>query len=79
MPVDNDRLNEFVGRFVADLGAAVHAGMVVIGERLGLYKRLAAMSATTPRAIDSVSRLSRRLHSPTKTVRRIYPERSSWL
>jgi 2-polyprenyl-3-methyl-5-hydroxy-6-metoxy-1,4-benzoquinol methylase len=41
MQIDNDKLNEFIGRFVGDLGAAVHAGMVVIGERLGLYKALA--------------------------------------
>jgi len=41
-PVDMDKLNEFIGRFVADLGAAVHTGMVVIGEKLGLYKALAA-------------------------------------
>jgi SAM-dependent methyltransferase len=37
-----DKLNAFVGQFVGDLGAAVHAGMVVIGEKLGLYKALAA-------------------------------------
>ena len=36
-----DKLNAFVGQFVADLGAAVHTGMVVIGEKLGLYKALA--------------------------------------
>src|ERR1051326_794061 len=36
-----DKLNAFVGQFVTDLGAAVHAGMVVIGEKLGLYKALA--------------------------------------
>lgn len=36
-----DKLNAFVGQFVNDLGAAVHAGMVVIGEKLGLYKALA--------------------------------------
>ena len=42
MAVDMDRLNAFIGRFVGDLGAAVHAGMVVIGDRLGLYKALAA-------------------------------------
>ena len=41
MAVDNDKMNEFLGRFVSDLGAAVHAGMVVIGEELGLYKALA--------------------------------------
>ena len=37
-----DKLNQFVGQFVTDLGASVHAGMVVIGEKLGLYKTLAA-------------------------------------
>ena len=42
MAVNTDKLNAFLGRFVNDLGAAVHAGMVVIGEKLGLYKALAA-------------------------------------
>jgi SAM-dependent methyltransferase len=41
MPIDTDKLHQFLGRFVNDLGASVHAGMVVIGERLGLYKALA--------------------------------------
>ena len=36
-----NKLNTFVGQFVTDLGAAVHAGMVVIGEKLGFYKALA--------------------------------------
>ena len=27
-PLDMDRLNGFIGRFVTDLGAAVHTGMV---------------------------------------------------
>ena len=40
--LDMDKLNAFVGKFVTDLGAAVHAGMVVIGEKLGLYKALTA-------------------------------------
>src|SRR5271169_1029552 len=40
-PLDMDKLNQFIGRFVTDLGAAVHTGMVVIGEKLGLYKALA--------------------------------------
>jgi SAM-dependent methyltransferase len=35
-----NKLNVFIGQFVTDLGAAVHAGMVVIGEKLGLYKAL---------------------------------------
>lgn len=45
--LDMDKLNEFIGRFVSDLGAAVHTGMVVIGEKLGLYKALAAGPMTS--------------------------------
>src|SRR5215470_1092449 len=42
-----DKLNAFIGQFVGDLGAAVHAGMVVIGEKLGLYKALAQHEMTS--------------------------------
>src|SRR4051794_7031941 len=38
--IDMNKLNAFIGQFVTDLGAAVHTGMVVIGEKLGLYKAL---------------------------------------
>jgi SAM-dependent methyltransferase len=40
--LDINKLNAFIGQFVSDLGASVHAGMVVIGEKLGLYKALAS-------------------------------------
>jgi len=42
LALDTNKLNAFLGQFVTDLGASVHAGMVVIGEKLGLYKALAA-------------------------------------
>ena len=42
MPIDTGKLQEFLGRFVADLGATVAAGNVVIGHWLGLYQALAA-------------------------------------
>jgi SAM-dependent methyltransferase len=42
MAINTDKLQEFLGRFVADLGATVAAGNVVIGHRLGLYQALAA-------------------------------------
>ena len=41
MAVNMDKLNEFLGRFVSDVGATFHAGMVVIGDKLGLYRALA--------------------------------------
>ena len=45
--LDMNKLNAFIGQFVTDLGAAVHAGMVVIGEKLGLYKALAGEPMTS--------------------------------
>lgn len=42
MAVDAQKLDAFLGKFVGDLGAALHAGTVVLGEKLGLYKALAA-------------------------------------
>jgi SAM-dependent methyltransferase len=44
--MDQDRLNEFLGRFVGDLGATMGAGSVVVGHRLGLYRALAGAPAT---------------------------------
>ena len=41
MALNEDKLNEFLGRFVTDLGATVAAGNVVIGHELGLYRALA--------------------------------------
>ncbi|MDQ1522595.1 MAG: hypothetical protein QOE47_519, partial [Pyrinomonadaceae bacterium] len=41
MSINEEKLNQLLGKFVADFGAAFHAGLVVIGESLGLYKALA--------------------------------------
>src|SRR5947199_3662170 len=46
MAIDSDKLNEFLGKFVTDLGATTAAGNVVIGHNLGLYKALASAPAT---------------------------------
>jgi len=59
MAVDTKKLEQFLGQFVNDLGAAVHAGMVVIGERLGLYKALAA-SPLTPTELAAITRTDER-------------------
>jgi len=41
MAVDEQRLNAFLGKAVADLGAAVSAVLVSIGDELGFYRALA--------------------------------------
>src|SRR5215813_3964129 len=41
MSINEARMNQLVGRFLDDFGATFHAAMVVIGDKLGLYKTLA--------------------------------------
>jgi ubiquinone/menaquinone biosynthesis C-methylase UbiE len=46
MALDEGKLNEFLGKFVGDLGATIAAGGAVLGHKLGLYKALATGPAT---------------------------------
>jgi SAM-dependent methyltransferase len=41
MAIDEAKLNAFMGNFVHDIGAVMHAATVVVGDQLGLYKALA--------------------------------------
>jgi SAM-dependent methyltransferase len=41
MEIDQDKLMDFLHKFVSDLGATMAAGNVLVGERLGLYRALA--------------------------------------
>ncbi len=46
--IDEDKLNEFIGKFVGDAGAVAHAATVLIGDELGLYKAMADGEPITP-------------------------------
>jgi SAM-dependent methyltransferase len=60
--MDENKLMEFVHKFVGDLGATMGAGGVVIGDRLGLYRgltagpslpeELAERTSTAPRYVE---------------------------
>src|SRR5829696_7078213 len=39
--LDNNKLEQFFGRFVQDLGAVMHAATLLVGDRLGLYQAMA--------------------------------------
>jgi SAM-dependent methyltransferase len=62
MAVSEDRLMEFVHKFLGDLGATMAAGGVLLGDQLGLYRALAAgpqrpqelaeRTATAPRYVE---------------------------
>ena len=47
MSINETKLNEFLGKAVGDLGAALSATLVLVGDRLGLYKELAKGAVTS--------------------------------
>src|SRR5437870_1500628 len=47
MPIDQEKLNLFMQKAVGDLGATFHAALVVIGDKLGLYRAMADAGPAT--------------------------------
>jgi SAM-dependent methyltransferase len=45
---DESKLNAFMEKAVADMGAAMHATLVVVGDKLGLYQAMAGAGWLTP-------------------------------
>lgn len=45
--LDMDKLHAFMGRAVGDMGAGLHAVLVLLGDRLGLYKAMADSQPVT--------------------------------
>jgi SAM-dependent methyltransferase len=52
--MDDQKFNDFLNRFVGDLGATIAAGGVVIGDQLGLYAAL-AQGPQTPDALAAAT------------------------
>lgn len=46
--MDQERLDQFMGKMVGDLGAAVSAALVIVGDKLGLYRQLSEGGPQTP-------------------------------
>jgi SAM-dependent methyltransferase len=44
--IDEVQLEAFINQFTTDFGAALHASTVVVGDKLGLYRALAALGPT---------------------------------
>jgi SAM-dependent methyltransferase len=47
-PIDQDKLNALLGQAVGDMGAALHAALILIGDKLGLYRAMADGRPLTP-------------------------------
>lgn len=50
--IDTDRLNALVGLAINDMGAAVNGALVLLGDRLGIFKSLAEGPATSQELAD---------------------------
>jgi SAM-dependent methyltransferase len=46
--LDQSKLNNFMNQAVQDMGAAMHAALVIIGDKLGLYKAMSPGAPITP-------------------------------
>lgn len=58
--VDPQRLDAFLAKMVGDMGAAVSGALVVLGDRLGLYKALAAQGPCTSAELAAATGTSER-------------------
>ena len=63
--VDPDRLDAFLGSVISDLGATISAGLVVLGDRLGLY---AAMRGGEPVTTEELADAHRHLGDLPRAV-----------
>ena len=53
MAVDETKLQELMGKLLGDAGAAMGIGLVLLGDKFGLYKTLAAAGPLTPAELAS--------------------------
>lgn len=60
MAVNPDKLNEFLDKAIVDFGATFNAALVRIGDKLGLYKALAAGGPQTPAELAKKTRTAER-------------------
>jgi len=58
--IDQAKLDQFLGRFVGDLGAALSAALVVIGDRLGLYRAMGDGAPVTAEELAARTRTDAR-------------------
>ena len=55
MALDENKLHDFLGRALVDLGGAVNAVLMSIGDALGLYKALAAGPQSSAELADNTN------------------------
>ena len=57
---DPERLDAFIGKLVGDLGAVTGAALILLGDRLGIYKAMGDGKAVTPEELAAATKLNPR-------------------
>lgn len=60
MTIDESKLHEFLGKVVGDVGSAMSAALVVLGDQLGLWKAMANGKAVTPAELSQATETTER-------------------
>jgi 2-polyprenyl-3-methyl-5-hydroxy-6-metoxy-1,4-benzoquinol methylase len=58
--IDPSKLDAFMGKAVMDMGAALHATLIVVGDKLGLYKAMAGAGQLTSAELATKTKTSER-------------------
>ncbi|HEY4740308.1 MAG TPA: class I SAM-dependent methyltransferase [Candidatus Acidoferrales bacterium] len=60
VPIDESKLNAFLGQAIGEMGAAINAALILIGDKLGLYKGMAGAGPMTSEELAKKTGLSER-------------------
>lgn len=55
MELKESKLHEFLGKMVTEMGAAANGALIVMGDKLGLYKSLDALGPMTPQQLANAT------------------------
>jgi hypothetical protein len=69
--VDEDKLMQFVGQTVGDVGAMLGGAMVVIGDKLGLYRAMKGAGPLTAGELADATGTSERYVRECSAPRRL--------
>ncbi|RZU41337.1 class I SAM-dependent methyltransferase [Edaphobacter modestus] len=58
--LDESKLNTFMNQALQDMGAAMHAALVIIGDKLGLYKAMSDSNPVTPTELAAKTKTDER-------------------
>lgn len=60
LPIDESKLNAFIGQALGEMGAAMNAALIVLGDKLGIYKAMAGAGPLTSAQVAEKTKLNER-------------------